>query len=76
MAQVPKQIQNDLIIVGEKIGNGAFGDVYRAKFKNREIAIKFENLKAKTLYLPNEVAVNIQNYMFISHHHLYTTHII
>lgn len=68
MANIPKQIKNNLFVIGEKIGSGAFGVVHRAIRKNRqeEIAIKFEEMQAETPYLEHEIGVSINHCMYHS----------
>lgn len=58
MAGVPKQIKDNLFIIGERIGKGAFGEVYKAKMQDdKDVAIKFEDRKATTRYLAKEISV-------------------
>lgn len=54
----PKIIKDGMFTVGEKIGNGSFGDVFMATKQNgKMVAIKFEPQKAKKQYLGNEIEV-------------------
>lgn len=58
MAGIPKQIKNNLFTVGERVGKGAFGDVYKAKMKDgKDVAIKFEERKGNNGCLQNEISV-------------------
>lgn len=53
---IPKQIK-DTFKIGERIGGGSFGEVYKAKMKDgREVAIKFEE-KTKADCLQYEIAI-------------------
>lgn len=54
----PKQIGKGLFTIGDKIGNGAFGEVFMAKRSNgMALAIKFEDEKAKRKCLHKEIEV-------------------
>lgn len=60
MAGIPKQIKNNLFTVGERIGKGASGDVYKAKMNNgKEVAIKFESRGENIRHLQGEISVII-----------------
>lgn len=66
MAVVPKQIKNNLFTVGERIGKGSFGEVYKAKMKDgKEVAIKFEEQKENIRYLQDEILVNICHFTLL-----------
>lgn len=55
---IPTQIKNNFFTIGEKLGNGAFGDVYKAKMQGgKDVAIKFENKDKKSRYLQNEIEI-------------------
>lgn len=67
---IPKIIGNGVFVIGDKIGSGSFGDVYRAKTRNgKEIAIKFEPLNASKKCLEKEIAVSIHFSLFLSFDH-------
>lgn len=55
----PKTIGDGTFTIGEKIGNGAFDEVFFAKNKrNENIAIKFEKQNAKKKILLKEIEVS------------------
>lgn len=55
---IPKQIKDNFFTIGECLGSGSFGDVYKAKMQDgRDVAIKFERKIQKTRFLQNEIAV-------------------
>lgn len=59
--EIPKKI-GEYFIVGEKIGNGSFGDVHHGETcKGKKIAIKFE--RASKTYLKVETEVFFKYYI-------------
>lgn len=57
MSTIPKNIA-DIFVVNEKIGAGAFGQVYMAKFKNeKDVAIKFEPISCKNSFILKEIDI-------------------
>lgn len=56
--EFPKIIDDGLFTIGDKIGNGAFGVVFKAKKRNgKDVAIKFEAVNAQKKFLQNEIEV-------------------
>lgn len=57
-------IQSKYFEIIERIGNGAFGDVYKAKMKitmkGKIVAIKFEAKNATTKCLEKEIMVSYE----------------
>lgn len=54
---IPKQIKDNLFVIGDKIGNGNFGDVYKAKFRGQDVAIKFEKKTEPIKCLQREIEI-------------------
>lgn len=68
MSGIPKQIKDNLFTVGERIGKGAFGDVYKAKMKDgKDVAIKFEDRHGNNRCLQNEVSVILCHFIAVHH---------
>lgn len=56
MGTIPKTIKNGAFVITEQIGSGSYGDVFKAKFREQEVAVKFELTKAKNL-LSKEIEI-------------------
>lgn len=57
MFAIPKKIQDDFI-VGEQIGKGTFGEVFKAKMKSgKDVAVKFESVTANVKLIQDEIAL-------------------
>lgn len=57
MSSIPKKLK-DIFVVNEKIGNGAYGEVYMAKLYNKtDVAIKFEPISSKGSGILKEIDI-------------------
>lgn len=39
--KMPELIKESDLLIGDMLGSGSFGHVYKGKWKNREVAVKF-----------------------------------